>query len=1061
MRCSAEWERKRRKCSACGNAAAAALRTIVDTRALVINVALPTLSATYNPSVQMRRLLIVTILLAQTALAEGQRVRGRLPLEAFSAMHGLPSDSVVDILRDSRGSMWFATLDGLSRFDGHEFVNYSTDDGLPDRMIRAVAEDRQGSIWVATLKGVVSMSPNAKRRRPLFKSAGQEASTTLLVDREGAVWSGCGNDLCMVRDGRLEVVESFRRAGGKAVGTIRQSPSGELWVGTEYGLLRRGHDGAWKHFAVQPFRGGDNVTGLMFDTQRRLWIANPLGIFVLGLTENDADPRPLFDRASETFLPGMTLRLPRAGEVVRITLPGAPRIVHARTPYRWRDGTVWLPMAVGMLRITPERIDLLDESDGLPSTEMNVVKEDVEGNLWIGTRGGGAFRLAQVGAMSYTRTHGLASERITSVFPLEDGSMCATNRNGMSCIRDGTIRNGALFPRGMNFRGWGWNQIVVRDRRGAWWFPTDDGLIEWPAVKNIEELGRIAPTKIHAKAEGLSDPSVFRVWQDSRGTLWVSTFGEQPLSRRDPGSSRFVSFGEADGFIRAAPTAFAEDRAGAVWIGVYTGALLRTRPDGTFERITRGVPGGQVRDLKIDSKGRLWIAALDGLSRIENPTAPQSQFVLTSFSRRNGLASDSAYCIAELPDGRMAIGSQRGLDLLDLGSGIVTHVSASDGLAANEVGDLALDDKGGLWMATIGGLSYLRTLPRLRNLPPPQPRIAAIRLEGLPIAVAELGTTFVSGVRIEYPRRGMTVRYSAAHFDPKQDLRFEYRLATNEPWTNAGSQRAVVFDRLPAGEATFEVRSVAANGTPSAPARISFLVIPPFWSRMWFIALSVAMLAAIAIALHRSRVMRLLALQRMRLRVATDLHDDLGSNLSRISILSELAKGNANQSGQRLLDEIAESARDLVDSLGDSIWSIDPRRDDLQSLLLRLRHFTAAVFEAQSISADFRLPGNVGALRLDPEQRREIYLILKEALNNVARHASALNVRVSVTNVKDVLHITVEDDGRGFVTGTSTEREDGGRGIPSMTDRAKRVGGSLGIASEPGRGTTVTVALPV
>jgi len=1013
----------------------------------------------------MRSVLIVAVLLAQTALAEGQRVRGRLPLEAFSAMHGLPSDSVMDILRDSRGSMWFATLDGLSRFDGHEFVNYSTDDGLPDRMIWAIGEDRQGSIWVATVKGVASMSLGAKRGRALFKSAGTQTSTTLLVDREGTVWSGCGGDLCMVRDGRLEVVESFRRAGGKGVGAIEQSPSGELWVGTEYGLLRRGRDGAWRHFAVQPFRGGDHVTGLMFDAENRLWIANSLGMFILGLTENDTDPRPLSDRATETFFPGMVLRLPRSGEVVRITFPGAPKIVHSRTPYRWRDGTVWLPMALGMLRITPERIDLLDESDGLPSTEMNVVKEDVEGNLWIGTRGGGVFRLAQVGAMSYTRTHGLASERITSVFPLEDGSMCATNRNGMSCIRDGMMRNGALFPRGMNFRGWGWNQIVVRDRCGAWWFPTDDGLIEWPAVKHIEDLGRIAPTKIHAKAEGLTDTSVFRVWQDSRGTLWVSTFGQQALSRRDPGSSRFVSFGENEGFIQAAPTAFAEDRDGNVWIGVYTGALIRTRPDGTFEHILQGAPGGQVRDLKVDSKGRLWIAALDGLARIDNPTEPQSQFVVERYSRRTGLASDSAYCIAELPDGRMAIGSQRGLDLLDLGSGIVTHVSVSDGLAANEVSDLALDEKGGLWIATIGGLSHLPALPRFRNLPPSQPRIAAIRLEGLPVAVEELGTTLVSGVRIEYPRRGMTVRYSAPHFDPKQDLHFEYRLAaadpSNEPWTSVGSQRSVVFDRLPAGQGTFEVRAVAANGTRSAPARIAFLVIPPIWSRAWFIAFAAAMIAAIAIAVHRSRVERLLALQRMRLRVATDLHDDLGSNLSRISILSELAKGNASESGERLLDEIAESARDLVDSLGDSIWSIDPRRDDLKSLLLRLRHFTAAVFQAQSISADFRLPVEVGALRLDPEQRREIYLILKEALNNVARHAAALNVRVSVTNEKDMLHITVEDDGKGFITGTRVEREDGGRGIPSMTDRAKRVGGSLGIASEPGRGTTVTVALPV
>lgn len=1006
------------------------------------------------------RLWLAVLLLAPVALADGRLVRGRLPLEVFSAAQGLPSDSVMDILRDSRGSMWFATLDGLSRFDGHDFINYSTADGLPGRMVWAIAEDRQGNIWVATSKGVASMAPGAQRGRALFRTAGTEGSTALFVDHADAIWTACGEDLCQIRDGRLAIVESFRDAGGKNVGTIAESPSGELWVGTSFGLLRRRGDGTWRRYSVQPFRGGDNVTGLMFDAENRVWIANSMGMFIVALTENDVDSRPLSERITETFFPGMALRLPKPGEVVRITVPGPPKIVHARTPYRWEDGTVWLPMAAGMIRITPDRIDLLDESDGLPPAEMNTVMDDPAGNLWIGTRGRGAYRLARIGATSYTRTHGLASERITSVFPLEDGSMCATNRDGMSCLRDGVIRNAALFPRGMNFRGWGWNQIVVRDARGAWWFPTDDGLIEWPPVADLEDLGRIAPAKIHGKADGLADVSVFRVWQDSRGTLWVSTFGNKPLSRRDPGSSRFVSFGAENGFIAAAPTAFAEDAAGNVWIGVYTGELLRTRPNGTFERITRGVPGGQVRDLKIDSKGRLWIAAIEGLARIDNPTLLQSQFVHQRYSQRDGLASDSAYCVAELPDGRMAIGSQRGLDLFDVTTGSVTHVTASDGLASNEVSDLALDAKSGLWMATIGGLSHLRTLPRPRNLPPPQPRITSIHLDGLPFAIADLGATSVPGVRVEYPRRGMTVRYTATHFDPGQNLRFQYRLTSREPakerWTNAGSERAVVLDRLPSGEGVFEVRTVAANGAASAPARIAFVVIPPLWNRTWFVVLIVALIAAAAIALHRARLMRLLELQRMRLRVATDLHDDLGSNLSRISILSELAKGD-----ERLLDEIAGTARDLVDSLGDSIWSIDPRRDDLKSLLVRVHHFTAAMFEAQSVAYDLHLPDDVASLRLDPEQRREIYLILKEALNNVARHASARNVRVSATNEKAMLRITVEDDGKGFATGTTAEREEGGRGIPSMTDRARRVRGSLGIASEPGFGTSVTVTMPV
>jgi ligand-binding sensor domain-containing protein/signal transduction histidine kinase len=1003
------------------------------------------------------RAIFAAALLLVAYTADGQRVRGRLPLEAFTAVHGLPSDSVTDILPDSRGSMWFATLDGLSRFDGQEFVNYSTDDGLPDRMIWAVAEDRQGAIWAATSKGVASMTPSATRGRTLFKRSSTEPSTALFVDRNGTLWAECAPNLCTARNGRLEIHEPFRRAGGASVTSIVESTSGELWVGTWHGLFRRRRDGIWHRYVVQPHRTTDHVTGLMFDAENRIWIANSWGALVFSPTEPRPDSRPLAEQAN-TFLPGMTLRLPRPGEVVRVTTSTSPTIIHANRPYRSRDGATWLPTSVGLLRITPERIDLLGETDGLPATEMNAAREDPAGNLWIGTRGGGAYRLARGGATSYTRVHGLASERITSVFLLEDGSVCATNRDGLSCLRDGILRNGSLFPRDIAFRGWGWNQIVVRDRRGAWWFGTEDGLFEWPDAP-IEDLGRIAPTRVYTTRDGLGAMSVFRVWQDSRGTLWVSTFGERTLSRRDPGSAHFVSFGPAEGFVKGAPTAFAEDNAGNVWIGAYTGELIRILRNGVLEQITNGFPGSMVRDLKMDSKGRLWVAAQDGLTRIDNPTAHQSRFIRTTYSHRNGLTSDSAYCVLELPDHRMAIGSQRGLDLLDLATNTVTHVSTRDGLASNEVSDLALDAKGGLWMATVGGLSHLRVLPQPRQAPPAQPRIAAIEVDGAPVAIPELGGTSIAGVRIEYPSRRMIVRYSASHFDSERALRFEYRLAQSERWSNVGSQRAVVFDRLPAGEGAFEVRAVAPDGATSPAASVSFVVIPAFWNRPVFLAFVIALAIAVAFAIHRSRVLRLLELQRMRLRVATDLHDDLGSNLSRISMLSEVAKEGMSNSGQRLLDEIAGIARDLVDSLGDSIWAIDPRRDDLKSVLLRLRHFTSAVFEAQSISADFHAPDDVATLRLDPERRRETYLILKEALNNIARHAAARNVHVTVTRVDSMLRITVEDDGKGFVAGEAVEREDGGRGIPNMTERARRAGGTFEIASAPGRGTRVTLWL--
>src|SRR5205807_640503 len=231
----------------------------------------------------------------------------------------------------------------------------------------------------------------------------------------------------------------------------------------------------------------------------------------------------------------------------------------------------WIPCYVGLLRVAEGRIQLFNGNDGLPPLEITAVGEDPSGDLWIGTRGAGAFRLARDGATTYNRAHGLANERIMSIFPFDDRTVCATNRKA--------------------------------------------------------------------------------------------------LSRFDPVRGRFVSFGPEEGFDRAAPTAFAEDRGGNIWMGLYTGGLVRLTPAGRFEHIVDHVPPGFVRDLKIDSKGRLWIAATGGVARLDDPTRSAGALAMRRYTRREGLAAESGYCIVELPDGRVAVGSQRGLDILEEASG--------------------------------------------------------------------------------------------------------------------------------------------------------------------------------------------------------------------------------------------------------------------------------------------------------------------------------------------------------------------------------------------------------
>jgi signal transduction histidine kinase len=251
------------------------------------------------------------------------------------------------------------------------------------------------------------------------------------------------------------------------------------------------------------------------------------------------------------------------------------------------------------------------------------------------------------------------------------------------------------------------------------------------------------------------------------------------------------------------------------------------------------------------------------------------------------------------------------------------------------------------------------------------------------------------------------------------------------------------------------------------PAFFSFNILRPIWQRWWFVTLTVLFAAGAAALLYQYRVNRLLELERVRTRIATDLHDDIGASLSRVAILSEVVKQQSdghNERSTRMLTEISDSARSLVDSMSDIVWSIDPRRDDLQSVVRRVRQFAADVLEAQGIKWNLQAAPEFEQVKLKPEQRRHLFLIFKEALTNIACHAGCTNVLLRLTIARRHLSAEISDDGSGFVVVSSSAPVTdgrGGHGVENMQARAAQLGGRLEINSTPGAGTRLTLTMPL
>jgi signal transduction histidine kinase len=615
------------------------------------------------------------------------------------------------------------------------------------------------------------------------------------------------------------------------------------------------------------------------------------------------------------------------------------------------------------------------------------------------------------------------------------------------------------------------SQVGFLDRTGQWWMLTTRGLHRFASVNRLQQMAQARPSAVYTQRDGLSNNDLFRLFEDRRGDLWISTkdFTGLPLTRWDRATGRFHRSTAADGLPRGnLPIGFAEDRAGALWIGFYSGGLARYR-DGRFMFLTvaDGVPAGGILALHLDHAGRLWMAANQGgLGRLDDPAAERPRFV--RYTTADGLASNNVRCITEDRWGRLYIGTARGVDQLDPTTGGIKHYTMADGLA-NDFIDVAFRDRQGrLWFGTRTGLSRLIPEPD-RPPSPPLIWIGGLRIRGVPQAMSELGETDVPGLELGPNENQLQIDFFSLGFSLGEVMRYQYKLeGADEDWSAPTDQRTVNYASLSPGAYRFLVRAVNAAGLHSpTPATVAFRILPPVWQRWWFLTLMTVMIGLVGYAIHRYRVTRLLELERVRTRIAADLHDDIGSSLSRMAILSEVVKQRvaaaSPESGQ-MLTHIAGMARELVDTMSDTVWSIDPRRDNLNTLILRIGRFASDVLDAKGIAYHVQSPPEPEKVKLTPEQRRHLFLIVKEAINNIMRHADCRSVWLTITIADHQLIAEIRDDGRGFTPAEQGDAEKpirGGHGLENVRARAAALGGQLQIESAPGKGTQVKLVVPL
>jgi signal transduction histidine kinase len=364
------------------------------------------------------------------------------------------------------------------------------------------------------------------------------------------------------------------------------------------------------------------------------------------------------------------------------------------------------------------------------------------------------------------------------------------------------------------------------------------------------------------------------------------------------------------------------------------------------------------------------------------------------------------------------------------------------------------DRAGHLWFGTLDGLAELDP-GKSAHRRAPEIYLTRVRVRGEDVPLPWEGTQKLS-LDLAADRNQVEVEYSAIDLSSPESLLYQYRLQGADPdWNEPTGRLDVNYASLPSSTFHFEVRAVDADGQMSPrSAGFDFTIAVPLWRRWWFLAAIAMVLAASITQIYDYRVRQLLAMERLRTRIATDLHDDIGASLTQISILTEVARrGSAPQ----ILSDVADIARALVSDMSDIVWAVNPRHDKFEGLVHRMRRFSSDVLGGADIDLAFETAGLPADVAVPLDARRPLYLVLKEAVNNVARHSGAHTATIRLELVHGDLKLTVTDDGRGFDPAQSHS----GDGLVSVTRRMREIGGTAAWESHPGAGTKFTAMLPL
>lgn len=997
-----------------------------------------------------------------------------IKFEHLSTGEGLSQGSVTCILQDREGFLWFGTEGGLNKYDGYTFTIYkhhpSDSKSLSHNWILSICEGDSFTIWIGTLGGGLNKFDKKTEKFFHYKSEPENPHSlvhnnisVLLKDSQNILWVGTGRAGLHEFDNKTNQfiihklpLSETDIANPVGIRSIIEDHNGTLWIGTiNAGLFK--FDKKLNQFTQYKYETNNpnslsfnTVNSIYEDKSADLWIGT--GFWPLGKG-------------------GGLNRLDReTGRFTHFTHnPHDPTSIGAdiiHSIFEDSKGNLWVGTYGGGLNRFDRNTDSFiryqhnsNSSHSLSSNLLMSIFEDISGIIWIGTADEGITKFSPQRAKftHYTYdpndSNSLSSKRIWSLLEDHFGILWVGTQNGLNRIDRQTGSVEHYFHKQADPYSLSHNVLgpIFEDRFSVLWIGTDGGLDKFD--RNTEKFThyRHDPDNPYS----LSDNGIFTIYEDRQGILWIGTrWGG--LNKFDRETERFTHYkhdlNNPNSLSQNAIMKIVEDDSGFFWIATFNGGLNKfNRKSGTFRHFKNdphdpnSLSHNTVESIHRDASEILWLATWGGLNKFDPRT---KEFF--RYTTKDGLPDNIVYGILEDNRGNLWLSTGNGLSKFNPRMESFRNYDVSDGLQGNEFSEFAYykTRRGELLFGGANGFNIFHPDSLQDNSYPPPVVLTDFKIFNEPAQLDQSIST-IKEVRLSYKQNFFSFEFAALDYTHPPKNQYVYMLkGIDEDWIYSGNRRFANYTDVKPGEYVFWVRGSNNDGVWNEEGiSLSIIITPPFWQTGWFRLLMIIAVAGLIYGLHRYRVSRLLEIERMRTRIASDLHDDIGSTLTRISIYSEIIqKSKSVTKITAAAGEIGAMSREIVATLSDIVWSIDARYDTLGNLLDRMRDFAARLFSSQQIQLDFKTTNLDIAKKIPANVRQNVYLIFKEALNNISKHARATHVGIYLKDIEGAFTMTIQDNGIGF----DEKKIQKGNGLKNMKLRAERIDGKLSVNTDKG-----------